>query len=226
MPSSYGNKSGKAKKPKAKRHAGALRMWRTPQAGILLAPKLLAKMRYSAVVSQSSGVSMSSIYQFILNGPFDVDATGTGTQPPGYDNLSGMYNCCRVLWAVYKVTPFWKTGSNQLLAVWTSTNNSSPVDFQSASCQTDARVLGVPQIAEADKVKRYISMAKGFGVEPAEIETDSDYGQASTSVLPTKRLYLNLISSQTSGTTTSTLDALVEIKMGVEWYNPITGNMN
>lgn len=221
-----GNKSGKAKKPKSKRVARVRSMWATPQAGILLAPKLLSKLRYSATVSQSSGVAMSSIYQFILNGPFDVDATGVGTQPPGYDNLSGMYNCCRVLWATYKVTPFYKTGSNQLLSVWTSTNASSPVDFQSATNQPDARVLAVPFQGDCDRVKRYISMAKGFGVEPAEIETDSDYGQASTAVLPTKRLYLNLISSQTSGTASSTLDAFVEIKMGVEWYNPITGNMN
>lgn len=222
------NKSGKAKKPYAKRYKGApvARLFRSIPAGNMLAPKAMTKLRYADIQLRSSSVSDAGLYQYRLNGPFDPDASGTGVQPPGYDNISGMYQSYRVLWAKYKVQVLWVSGLNQISAIWTATNASAPNTLQSALSQTDAECLCAATTSAGQTVlKKYISMAKAFGVEPAEVETDSDYGSLASTV-PVRQAYLNIYTGNASGTTSSTCHVVVQLTYGVEWHNPVTQNMN
>lgn len=222
------NKSGKAKKPYAKRikQPSVAKLFRTIPAGTMLAPKAMTKLRYSAVVSHSNGISDAGLYLFRLNGVFDPDATGAGAQPPNYDNLTGIYQNYRVLWAKWKVQTVWKTGTNQAVVVYTTTNSSAPSTLQAALSQTDAEfTLAAAQESNRTHLKGYKTMAKVFGVEPAEVETDSDYGSVYTTV-PARQGYLALYSGNVSGTTTSTADSIVQLTYGVEWSSPVTANMS
>lgn len=222
------NKSGKAKKPYAKRvkSAPVARLFRTVPAGNMLAPKAMTKLRYADVQLRTSSVSDAGLYLYRLNGVYDPDATGTGSQPPGYDNISGMYQNYRVLWAKYKVKALYTSGTSQLSAVWSTTNASAPTSLQAAMSQSDAEVLCHSTTGAGQTVmKKYISMAKAFGVEPAEIETDSDYGSLASTV-PVRQAYLAIYTGNSSGSTTSVCTYVVQITYGVEWSSPVTQNMS
>jgi len=223
------NKSGRAKKPSAKRfqqQTTAARMFRTLQAGPFLAPKLMTKLRYSQIVDLSNGIADHGMQQFRLNSVFDPDYTGGGSQPPYFDRMASIYSSYRVLSAKYRVRCAWKTGSNQVLAVWTSTVATAVANLQAALSQTDSRsLIAFSNSDPNDVLQKWQPIAKVMGVERAEIETDSDYG-ALISTNPTKQAYLNLYSGNLSGTATSTASALVEITYYVEWSNPVPDNMN
>lgn len=223
------NKTGKAKKPHAKRRATtAARMFRTLQAGPFLAPKLVTKLRYSSIVSATNGVADFGMYQFRLNSVFDPDYTGDGSQPPYFDRMAQLYNSYRVLSTKYRVRCAYVSGSStpQCLVAWTGTVATSVNSLQSALSQTDAKSLVVfsnsdPNVA----IQRWAPTAKYMGVERAEIETDSDYG-ALISASPSKVAYLNLYVGNMTGTSTTNSQILTELTFYVEWSNPVPDNMN
>lgn len=230
----HSNKDGKASKPHAKRvkaatTGGALaaRMFRTVPASPFLNPKLVTKLRYSQVVSHNNGVADAGMYQFRLNSPYDPDYTGGGSQPPFYDRMAGLYNTYRVLSAKYRIKSSYLSGTVQSLVVWTSTTATAVSSLQSALSQLDSHNITMCSFSDPDSncIQRWLPMEKAFGVEKAEIETDSDYG-ANSGANPTKISYLNLYSGNLTGTTTSTAASIVEITYYVEWCNPIPDNMN
>lgn len=226
------NKDGRAARPTAKRvrrprQSLPARMFKTVQAGPLLAPKVMSKLRYAAVVTHSSGVADAGMYQFRLNSPYDPDYTGAGSQPPYFDRMSALYSSFRVIAAKYRVRAVPASGVAQVIAVWTAAVATAVATKEAAISQTDARTITASSYADPDQnaIKRYIPIAKGFGVERAEIETDSDYS-GSASANPTKQLYLNLYAGNLYSTTTSVAYSLVEITYYTEWSNPIVDNMN
>lgn len=225
------NKSGKASKPKAKRIKPSgppmARVLRTMQAGALLAPKVMSKLRYSAIVTHSNGVADAGLYQFRLNSVFDPDYTSAGSQPPYFDRMALIYGAYRVLACKYQVRSTYNSGTNQVVVVWPQSVATSVTSLQSALCQTTARCnVATPYTdPNANKIKGYLPMAKVFGVERLEIETDSDYG-ALTSTNPNKVAYLNLYSGNQTGTSTSDCQSLVELTYYVEWSQPVPDNMN
>lgn len=167
------------------------------------------------------------MYQFRLNSVYDPDYTGGGTQPPYFDRLTSMYANFRVIAAKYRVRTVGISGNIQLLSVWTAAVATAVNSTAAAMSQTDARTLTTSAYNDIDGnvIKRYIPIAKGFGVERAEIETDSDYS-GSASANPNKVLYLNLYAGNMYGTTTSQAYSVVEITYYTEWSNPIVDNMN
>lgn len=226
------NKDGRAKKPSAKRikpaqPSIAARMFSTVPAGPLLARKVMSKLRYSTVVTHSSGVADAGMYQFRLNSVYDPDYTSAGSQPPYFDRMTSLYGNFRVLAAKYKVRSTGVTGNIQLVSVWTAAVATAVATKEAAASQSDSRtiVASAYNDTENSAITRYIPIAKGFGVERAEIETDSDYS-GSASANPNKVLYLNLYAGNMYGTTTSTAYSLVEITYYTEWSNPIVDNMN
>lgn len=225
------NKDGRASRPKAKRIKSSApnvaRLFKTLPAGAFLSPKLVTKLRYASVVSHSNGVADAGMYQFRLNSVYDPDFTGGGVQPPYFDKIAGLYNTYRVLSAKFRVRTMFATGGTQLVTAWTSASSTAVNSVSSAMCQTDADTIIVSAYTDANEggFKKWISMAKAFGVERAEIETDSDYG-ALVTANPNKVAYLNLYSGNMTGTATSTCTSLVEISYYVEWSQPIPDNMN
>lgn len=225
------NKGAKAAKPKAKRvksgSGNVAKLFKTLQAGAFLAPKLVTKLRYAGVVSISNGVADFGMYQFRMNSVYDPDYTGGGAQPPYFDRMAQLYNNFRVLSCKYQVRGQYASGTYQNLVVWPSAVATSVSSLQSAMCQTDARTIIMSGYNDTNtaRVKGWLPMAKVFGVERAEIETDSDYG-AATSANPVRVAYLNLYSGNLTGSTTSTAYALVELTYYVEWSSPIPDNMN
>lgn len=221
------NKDGRAAKPPGKRvKTGIPRtpsLFATQQAGVVAARTVRTKLRYQYSASVSPGLT-NVLQQFILNSAYDPDYTNTGVQPPFFDRLSAMYNKYRVLAAKYKVSLAYGNNTVPVMAVWHNSVATSPSSLQSACCQPDAqtRLVGNGTVGT---VKKYVSMAKIFGVEPAEIQTDSDYG-AATSATPVQQAFLSIYIGNHAGTTSSTHALHVEITIYTEWSNPVVDNMN
>lgn len=222
-----GNKDGRAARPKAKRVKSGIprapSLFATQQAGVVAARTVRTKLRYQYSATVSPGVT-DILQQFRLNGPFDCDYTNVGAQPPFFDRLAAMYNKYRVLAAKYKISLAYGSGAVPVLAVWHNAVATSPTSLQSACCQPDAQTR-LCDSGTVAYIKKYVSMAKIFGVEPAEIQTDSDYGAASTAN-PAQVAYLNVYIGNHAGTTSSSHALHCEITMYTEWCNPVVDNMN
>lgn len=198
-------------------------LFQTLPAGVVANRTVRTKLRYQYSATASYGVA-NVFQQFRLNSAFDPDYTNAGSQPPYFDKFASMYNKYRVLAAKYKVSAAYASSTIPVIAAWTNTTGSAVNSVQSACCQPDAdsRLVGSGEVAV---IKKYISIAKIFGVEPAEVQTDSDYG-ASTAANPTNVAFLNIYIGNHTGTSSSTAALHVTLSLYTEWSNPVPDDMN
>lgn len=73
-------------------------------AGIGLPKQLLSTLKYNDTFYLSSSSGTITTWQYILNGLYDPDYTGTGHQPMYFDQLMGIYNHYCVIGTKMKVT--------------------------------------------------------------------------------------------------------------------------
>lgn len=198
-------------------------LFQTMPAGVVANRTVRTKLRYQYSATASYGIA-NVFQQFRLNSAFDPDYTNAGSQPPYFDKFASMYNKYRVLAAKYKVSLAYAIATIPILAVWTNSTGSAVNSLQSACCQPDADTRLVTS-GEVAVIKKYLSMAKLFGVEPAEVQTDSDYG-ASTAANPTNVGFLNVYIGNHAGTASSTSALHVTLSLYTEWSNPVPDDMN
>lgn len=222
------NKSGKAKKPSAKRvhraaaPSRALSVFRPTQDGGL-PTKLRVKLRYAytAVLSYSAS---PSIQQFRLNSLFDPDYTNVGTQPPYRDQLAGWFNKYRVIGAKWRVRACYGSGTVQAIVVGTSKDSTLPADLQAALCQPGVKSELLPVYGDQVQIQGYTKMCDVFGVDKAETLTDTDYA-STMSTSPANTAFLNIWTQQVSGTTASTAGLMVDLTFYAELFDPIIQSM-
>ncbi len=103
---------------------------RGPRVSQPLKKKTVVKLRYVDTISIDPGVAAIASHDFLANGLFDPDNTGTGHQPLGFDQMTLMYNQYRVLSSKIKVTQITTASSNVIPGLWgIVTDNDGTLTF-------------------------------------------------------------------------------------------------
>lgn len=185
------------------------------------------KLTYSETINLTSSSGVLSNYVFTGNGLFDPNATGTGHQPYGYDQLSIIYNNYRVIGAKCHVD---------------IVNNGTQTAIQHVGCVA-AKSAVFPTLVlstmyekgrgkhmamlganSRDRFKTTISASTKSIWAVKDIADDVKFS-ATTIANPTNLWYFHIF-NQSVNTTTTGVWANVVIEYMVEYFNPIIADQS
>lgn len=138
-----------------KRGTQVTKLNRTISTGIGLPKKLLSTLKYNDTIRLTSTGGAINNYQFILNGLYDTDYTGTGHQPMYFDQLMGIYNHYTVLGA--KMTVRFQAYDENIVPVkiglWQNDDTTiTPTDFNSSVEQSKGQQELIGNGGEGQKI--------------------------------------------------------------------------
>lgn len=216
------NKSGKAKKPKAKRTRN---MWvaRTFLANPI-PTKTITKLTYP-FFGLLSYTTTPGVQAFRLNSIFDPDFTAIGSQPPYRDQLAAWYYNYRVTGCKVDAEFTYGTGTTSVVVMNSDQNGAAPSDMQGEMAQVGAQYRLVAPYSPQSKFKQYFAIADVFSVEKSDILTDPAYA-ALMSTNPANTAFLQFSAVQVSGTAATTLAYSGKLTFYVECYGPVAQAMN
>jgi len=134
-----------------------------------------------------------SVFTYRLNGPYDPDESGTGSQPAGFDQYMALYNRYRVEKARVTVD-FVNGGTTLLAAIAPSISVTDPTTIQDIQCMPRAQhaLISAQGGMDRQRFKLNVDIREFFGLA-ANIDNDLT-GTASAS--PSKQLYLHVASEE------------------------------
>lgn len=141
-------------------------------------PMFLTLLRYEDTVSFGTGISPTHDYRFRSNDCYDVDLTGGGHQPRGFDQLcsaNGPYQRFLVLGASFKCKLWNATTNCPILVKIITTNDTSAISAFSTLAeqgQASSRTFTCSGLNVAGDIKGF-----AFKVNPAQVMgvSKSDY---------------------------------------------------
>jgi len=181
-----------------------------------------ATFKYSSRVSISGAAATVSSYAFRLNGLFDPDFTGAGSQPMYYDQFSALYSKYRVLGARWSITLCNEASGAVVVAVCPSMQNSVDVDMAANTQQLRAKTFILGAVNGAGCIKQAkggCRMAEVWGVPEAAVKQEDDWA-ALTTGNPNNVVYLWLSTTGVSTGATTLLRAWVTISYDVVFHMP------
>lgn len=220
-------------KKTAKRNFRKKTMYRKPSSGLaksslaLFPASKIVKLRYSDQIEIAGGVSGAiNSYQFITNGLYDTDYTGTGHQPLGFDQLlgtsgiTGFYNTYEVIGykLVFKFASVIAGGNPISVCIRQSTKDE-------ASSFTEMRQLSenranVKIISSNDTSSKMLTVKgaprKMFGVNSNDVVLTGTYATN-----PSLNTWATIYVQDLNGTeTTNGIEGIVTIDYIVKLSNP------
>lgn len=161
-------------------------------------------------------------YQFRLNSLFDLNLTGTGHQPKGFDQLAALYGRYRVYSAKYRLT-------------FAQTSNSIPLYCGAAPTNTLTGFTDITDHAETPFCKYIVAVNSNplpIGnftgrVDLAELNgktriayASDDTTQALVSASPSEQLNLHIMVQSLDNSTNVAMQVIVQIWYDVEFSDP------
>jgi hypothetical protein len=143
---------------------------------------------------------------FRVNGLYDPDVTGTGSQPAYFDQWSALYKRYRVL-GCWIDARFSNVDGQHIQVAMAPSSAASPLSTLSS---VDVGAMRNSSIAEAHSggplgvLKAYLSVAKTWGVRDEVVLNDDDFASL-TSTTPTNQVYLGLALATSGNSDTSWL---------------------
>ncbi len=176
------------------------------------------KLKYSELITLSY-TGTNTYYQFRLNNLNDPNATGTGHQPNGYDQLSTLYTKTRVTGASYKITYSNASATYQaeVLTQLCSNMTTSSSFADAIETQYAKRITLDPYGAESRTVTGTVDLAKLFGISRRELLIDDGY-IAGIGGNPANQCALNIWVQNISTATAITVYARVDITYYVDFF--------
>ena len=197
----------------------------------VLPRNLTRTLRYAETYTLTTGTVgvVGSVQQMALNSLYDPNATGTGHQPYGYDQLAPAfylnYLVKKVRWRLLCTTIgntsevcvafcIYPSGASgiQSLSVDAVTEKSNVTTFNVGPSGNDRSRL----------VEGHCSMDKIFGITQAQLTDNLDQYGAAYNANPTKIAYLELGIGSYSGSAGITLSVQVVLDFEAEFYSPVT----
>lgn len=186
--------------------------------------RTVTTLTYCDTLQVRSGAAGAPDYhEFVCNGLYDPDKTGTGHQPMGFDQLMAKYNHYRVLGShiEIKILPSqFQTNSSTVLALIgltvTPTTGDAVVDGNELREQQGTKSTVAPR--QAQGLKR---LTMGWGLKRTFGAKSSDnnlYGTASSN--PSEKSYWRITMIGDLGVQTEYVTLFIKIKYLAEFIEP------
>lgn len=209
--------------PPRKQRRGGRRRRLNPSTSLVRQPNLAfptrmkRTLRYAdnIILTNTAGVFNYNTYR--MNSVFDPDFTNGGSnhQPLGYDQLSVIYSFYRVVEFIWKVNIVANGATNALGAVSLTSSTGSPgsVAAQAEFPWSSMQLLPVNQC----RTFRGRIPLHQFTGQSNPVYNADDSNESVIGANPSRGLYFN-IGSQSTGSTTNTINFALELDYVVEWY--------
>ncbi len=141
-------------------------------------------LTYQTEVDSTATVGLVGPYRMSLNGPYDPDVSGTGSQPLGFDQWMGIYSRYCVVESQCDVAVTSRAVSNRfsVAVVPVTPVGTYPSTFESASACRFAKCATTTGGGPTYRIKQTRKVCEVFGVPPMAIEADDNFsGTASAS---------------------------------------------
>lgn len=170
---------------------------------------LITKFQYTTNIPYSS-YPTPQIYVFRGNGPYDPDASGTGTQPIGFDAMTTFYGYYEVYASKIEVTLINEMTSSLTMAIVPAITTTDAVDFLTTKAMPLGKTIICGPKGSGSENKTLINYCRTFDVFGLKAGTDTDIGAAMTSN-PTRQWYWPVVLESADQSSTITCNVLVVI---------------
>lgn len=221
----YGKKSYRKnyKKASSRRRKKTYRKRRTVNVNRALQPfsqRYLCKLKYSGNFNHTPA-SPNIPYQFNLNSLYDPDATGTGHQPYGFDQLATMYGRYRVYAVKWhaRVQAF-NAANYYLVALPCNGPLGAIASFDDVREKPRSRYVVQMQNNNPVALRGRISLPSLVGKTKAQYMADDRF-QAQVNSSPAESLLLNLFAYNTGALVSApNVNITLELTYYVEFFDP------
>lgn len=190
-----------------------------------IAPRFITKLKYVGESGMTSTSSTPALYQFNLNSLYDPDRTGTGHQPIGYDQLSGLYDRYRVFACSWRIDV---TGS---ATFWFTVLPFDGINLASNTNRTLIQEMPRAVTKTGDNNNRHAMFKGHISLPRLRGQTSVEYkgddlnsglmGNVGTGSNPTDALTLNLFGySDNQASATVSFNFRVQLMYHCELYDP------
>lgn len=195
----------------------------------MIAPVLRTNMCYSQYVGLAESASgVGAFHSFRLSDLFDPDLTGTGQQPPAFDQLSALYTRFRVLAVSIDLSFNNRSGTTGCCVGFFPSSNSS---LPAAAVSWPAQPMGKHQLLSSGvagpsicRLTARLPIHVVLGMTSKEYLTDLDFSGTPNSS-PIRTPYLHVYCFWQSGIV-AVVDFLINMRYVVEWSQPLLNSMS
>lgn len=190
--------------------------------------KFYTKTVYEDVYTLSVGTSgvLGSIQRMILNGLYDVDETGGGHQPYGFDQITAIYDRYKVKSAMVEITAFDPEGIDTVSVCTMVTNPahvSDSIAGLSPSVVAERQMGGLFMVTDTGfgtKVykKMYIPMNQAFGVSKLQYDADITNTTGSDAGNPGSLAKIQFACADPKGGSSGSVKIRIRITNYVQFY--------
>lgn len=148
----------------------------------IVADRTIVKLKYSETVAHNFG-ALTGAYYFNANSLFDPNRSGTGHQPMGFDELSGLYNRYRVRGVSLKMT-VGDCSTPVMIAIHAINGSAGAPTYDDAAEQPYAKSMTVSATGGADLKSKslYMDMKKLLGRPTLDSRDEATFNQSPTEV--------------------------------------------
>jgi len=187
---------------------------------------MIKKLRYSASHVYNVGTSgvLGDQQMWLLNSCHDIDETGYGHQPYGYDQLSAIYNRYKVIGTHIKLTISDPTADSIAVCYQlTNPSNSSPfINTLDPTQVAEQNMSGMAVINDSGSqklIKRfYVPMHVVAGITKLQFKADPDNYTADTGSSPANKMRLLLACGSLRGASSGSVVIVAEFEQVVLFY--------
>lgn len=205
-----------------KKKANAQRIAHPSRALGFMPDEFTTTLRYSEFMTITATTGALARYEFIANGLYDPNFTGTGHQPYGFDQLIALYSYAVVHGCKAKVTCHNPAGYESMYVLLQQGPSvlSLPSGIGEAieRCPTDE--WGVTTAYSPLRLKASGTTAEYLGVPRSQQLAETNL-YSSSAANPALYWYVRLFTQPTDGASTAYLRALVELEFEVTFVKPI-----
>lgn len=162
-----------------------------------ISQRYICRMKYAENVLRTS-VGGPATYEFNLNSIYDPNRTGTGHQPYGHDQFSGLYNRYRVISCSYAISAIDTNGKYIQVAAIPANEPITFTGIDSATENPRCRYITQAPNAALKTLKGTVYMPSLVGRSKAQYMADDRY-QAQFGNNPSELAILNIAAQTLSG---------------------------
>lgn len=179
------------------------------------ASRYITKMKYSEAFALSAGVAWSQVMN--LNSIYDPNATGTGHQPYGHDQLLPIYNRYRVISCSYVINCYNATSPIRFGCL--PCNSTPPMNNLSELCENPRAKFGIQIPGGSSRtVKGKVYIPSLMGRNKSQYMADDRF-QAQMGSSPLEEAIL-FITAQTMTDSSVDTSLVVTLEYTVEFFDP------
>lgn len=179
--------------------------------------KMVVTHKYNEIFQISSTTGLVGTYQFVANGMYDPNFTGTGHQPMYFDQLSALYDHYVVIGskATFKITPATTLTCPIAVALFNNDDTTITPTLLSSMSELPSSRFGLLSVNTNRplKITSKWSAKKTFGKNP--LANDNLEGSASAN--PSEQTVYTLACQSTDGATTQAVVVEVIIEYIAVW---------